>query len=178
VKADDAAKEEEPASQGKHKFEVQFEKKTSVLEDVSRQMRAYIEFIKTLQSELGEKEVIRLLNINSANFGKQTGARQAASSPDTKFATFTQTFRTPRMEKSLTLEIVEDTDTVFELKVTECIWAKVFRDAGLGGEIGHAAICNMDYYWPQAFNESFKMERTKTLMQGHECCNHRYIDTA
>jgi len=57
------------------------------------------------------------------------------------------------------------------------LWASVFRDAGLGGEIGHAAVCNMDFFWPRAFNKRFKMERSKALMQGHECCNHRYIDT-
>jgi len=61
--------------------------------------------------------------------------------------------------------------------VTECLLATVFREAGLGGEIGHATVCNMDYAWPQAFNKSFKMERTKTLMQGDKICNHRYIDT-
>jgi len=58
------------------------------------------------------------------------------------------------------------------------VWAKVFRDAGLGGEIGHAALCNMDYHWPPSFNEHIKMERSKTLMQGDDHCNHRYIDTA
>ena len=178
VKADDAAKQEAPADDGTHKFEVEFEQKTSLLRQMSRENRTFIEFIKTLQTELDEKEVIRLLNINSANVGKRIGSRQAANSPDTKFATFTQTFRGPQMERALSLETIEDTDKVFELKVTECIWAKVFRDAGLGGEIGHAAVCNMDYYWPPAFNPDFKMERTKTLMQGNECCNHRYIDTA
>ena len=40
-----------------------------------------------------------------------------------------------------------------------------------------AALCNMDYSWPTAFNPKFKMERDKTLMQGHDCCNHRYVDT-
>lgn len=177
VKADDEAKQEKPAEDGKHKWEVEYEQKTTMLRQVSRQNMAYIQFIKTLQSELDEKELIRLLNINSANFGTQTGKRQAANSPDTKFATFTQTFRGPQMERALSLETIEDTDKVFELKVTECIWAKVFRDAGLGGEIGHAAVCNMDYSWPPAFNPDFKMERTKTLMQGDDCCNHRYIDT-
>jgi hypothetical protein len=81
------------------------------------------------------------------------------------------------MGEALTLEIVEDTEKVFELKVTECLWATVFKSAGLEGEIGHAAVCNMDYAWPRAFNPDFKMERSKTLMQGDDCCNHRYIDT-
>jgi hypothetical protein len=36
----------------------------------------------------------------------------------------------------------------------------------------------MDYYWPPAFNPNFRMERTKTLMQGHDECNHRYVDAS
>jgi hypothetical protein len=177
AKADDAAKQEEPADEGTHKFEVEFEQKTTMLRQISQQNNSYIDFIKTLQDELDEEELLRLLNTHSAKVGKRIGSRQAENSPDAKFRTFTETFRGPRMEKFLTLETIEDTDKVFELKVTECIWAKVFRDAGLGGEVGHAAVCNMDYYWPTAFNPDFKMERTKTLMQGHDCCNHRYIDT-
>lgn len=178
AKADETAKQEKPADEGKHKWEVEFEQKTTMLRQVSRQNNSYIDFIKTLQDELDEKELLRLLNTHSANVGKRIGSRQAKNSPDAKFRTFTETFRGPQMERFLTMEITEDTDKVFEIRATECIWAKVFRDAGLGGEIGHAAVCNMDYYWPAAFNPDFKMERTKTLMQGHDCCNHRYIDTA
>lgn len=81
-------------------------------------------------------------------------------------------------DRTLTMKIVEDTDRVLQLEVTECVWAEVFRDAGLRGRIGHAAVCNMDYYWPPAFNPSFKMKRTKTLMQGDNSCNQRSIDTA
>ena len=168
----------EKDAQGQHKFEVEFEKTTTTLREVGQQNRNYIWFIKTLQNELDEDELVRLLNICSAEFGRQAGERQAKRSSDTTFQTFAATFRPPRYENSLTHEIVTDTEKVFELKVTECVWAKVFRDAGLDGRIGHAAVCNMDYHWPQAFNPAFKMERTKTLMQGHDCCNHRYINTA
>lgn len=176
--ADEKTDKAEKVAQGKHKFEVEFEQTTTTLREVSRQNRNFILFIKTLQKELDEDELVRLLDICSAGFGRQAGAQQAKNSPDTTFQTFTAIFRPPRFEKSLTHEIVTDTDKVFELKVTECVWAKVFRDAGLGGRVGHAAVCNMDYDWPQAFNPAFKMERTKTLMEGHDCCNHRYINTA
>lgn len=178
VDAEEAAKQDAPRDKALHKFEVEFEQKTTMLQQVTRGNRAYIEFIKTLQSELEEEELMRLLKIHSASIGRQVGERQAKGSPDTSFQTFVATFRPPNFDKSLTLEITEDTEKVFELRITECVWAKVFREAGLGGEIGHAAICNMDYYWPPAFNKDFKMARTKTLMQGHDCCNHRYIDTA
>ena len=160
-----------------HKFDVEFERTTTPRMRVMEGNRNLISFIKTLQGEMDEEELIRLLNINSAKSGREVGTRQAKNSPDTSFQTFVSTFRPPRYQDVLTLEIVEDTAKAFELKVTECVWASVYRDAGLGGAIGHAAVCNMDYYWPEAFNENFKMVRDKTLMQGHDHCNHRYLDT-
>ena len=102
---------------------------------------------------------------------------QARNSPDRSFQTFVATFRPPRYANTLTHEVVEDTENAFQLKVTECIWAEVFKEAGLDGEIGYAAVCNMDNTWPTAFNPRFRMERTKTLMQGDEECNHRYLQS-
>ncbi len=164
--------------QEQHKFDVRSELSLSVRQRVGMQFGNMIEFIRTLQAEIGEEELIRLLNRYSAEVGRRTGEQQASSSPDTGFQTFVATFRPPRYANSLTHEVVRDEEKVFELRVTECVWAETFRNAGLGGEIGHAAVCNMDYYWPAAFNPRFKMERSKTLMQGDEICNHRYIDTA
>jgi hypothetical protein len=136
-----------------------------------------IQLVQVLKSEFAEPELVRLLNLMSENNGRQVGARQARHSPDTSFQTFVQVFRPPNFANTLTHRVVEDTEKVFGLEVTECVFAEVMQNAGLGGEIGHAAVCNMDYYWPAAFNPNFKMERTKTLMQGHDICNHRYIDT-
>lgn len=167
----------EPAPQDQHRFDVPEDLSLSPRQRAAMMNRGLIEFVKTLQDELDETELIRLLNVNSAKVGKQVGERQAANSPDTSFQTFVQVFRPPNFANSLTHEIVEDTDKVFRLRVTECLTAETLRNAGLGGEIGHAAVCNMDYYWPPAFNPKFKMERSKTLMQGHDHCNHCYMNT-
>ena len=53
-------------------------------------------------------------------------------------------------------------------------WAKTFREAG-SADIGYAAVCHEDYAACQAFNPKIKMIRTKTLMQGDGCCDHRLI---
>jgi hypothetical protein len=160
-----------------HKFDVEFEQMTTSRRRVEEQNRYLIKFINALRGEMDEKELIRLLNIYSAELGRDAGVRHAQRVPDTSFESFVSNFRPPNYQNLLTLAIVEDTAKAFELKVTECVWASVYRDAGLGGPIGHAAVCNMDNYWPGAFNPAFKMVRDKTLMQGHECCNHRYLDT-
>ncbi len=172
-----AGLDQKPTQQGQHKFDVPQDISMSSRQRAQMMNRGLAQFIRTLRNELGEPELVRLLNLMSEDIGKQVGARQAQNSPDTSFQSFVQVFRPPNFADSLTHEVVEDTEKVFALEVTECISAEVMQSAGLGGEVGHAAVCNMDYYWPPAFNPSFKMERTKTLMQGHDICNHRYIDT-
>ena len=74
------------------------------------------------------------------------------------------------------MEIVENMDTAYELKVTECIWASTFL-AAKAGDIGYASVCIGDYTWAEGFNPKIKLVRDKTLMQGHDICNHRYIWT-
>ena len=172
-----AALAQEASEQELHKFDVQRDAKLSRKQVVQIENSKLFDFIRTLQTELEEPELLRLLNANSANTGRRAGENQRRNSPDGEFQTFVATFRPPRYAGALTHEIVEDSKKVFELRVTECVWAAAFREAGLDGVIGHAAVCNMDYYWPTAFNPDFIMERDRTLMQGHDHCNHRYIDT-
>jgi hypothetical protein len=159
-----------------HKFDAKLDRQFSSRELTEMSARGMKPVITAMREELGDGETIRILNVSSAEIGREFGKRQAQSVPETSFENFTAGFRQMLSGNSLTGEVVEDTETVFALEVTECIWPEVFRAAGLDGDIGHAAVCNMDYYWPPAFNPAFRMERSKTLMQGHDCCNHRYMD--
>lgn len=74
----------------------------------------------------------------------------------------------------LDLETLELTDNVFELKVTNCLWAKTFRDKD-SADIGYATICHGDFSSAAAYHPKLKLERTKTLMEGHDCCNFKFI---
>jgi hypothetical protein len=166
------------AAQGVHKFDIKRTMQLSSRDTTRMANQAFISFIKTLRDEIGDSETTRLLNAYTAAYGRRIGEQQAKTAPDTTFRTFTARFRPPNYADTLTLEVVEDTEHAFGLRVTECVWAAVFREAGLGGDIGHAAVCNMDYYWPTAFNPKFSMERTRTLMRGDDHCDHRYLSGA
>ncbi|MFC1483977.1 L-2-amino-thiazoline-4-carboxylic acid hydrolase [Candidatus Neomarinimicrobiota bacterium] len=161
-----------------HRFDTPLDRPVTYRQRIALQHETMIRFIKHLRTTTEEKELITMLKGFSADNGRQVGERQAEEAADTTFGTFVEIFRPPNYQYTLTHEIVEDTDKAFQLRVTECLWANTYNDAEVGGEIGHAAICNMDYYWPTAFNPAFKMERDRTLMQGHDQCNHRYLDTS
>jgi hypothetical protein len=80
----------------------------------------------------------------------------------------------PLMDNAITVEIVEESEAALEVRVTECLWAKTFREAD-GADIGYACICHPDFAMAKAFNPNMRMIRDKTLMQGHSHCNHRWV---
>jgi len=96
--------------------------------------------------------------------------------PKRDLETWTADFRKPNSfwQHVLTFQFVEDTPLAVEFKITECLWAKTFREAE-AADIGYAAICYGDVASAQAYNPKMKFTRTQTLMQGHTFCNHRYV---
>ncbi len=158
----------------KHKFDEAFDRPLTFRQFFGARYGEFIQLAKALEKEMGQDKLLDFLSKNTEARLFQAGQRQAKQSPDQSFATYVNTFKGPNYDKTLTMEIVEDTDKAFELKVTECIWASVFLQAK-AGEIGYAAVCFGDYAWAQGFNAKIKLVRDKTLMQGHEFCNHRYV---
>ena len=106
----------------------------------------------------------------------RTGQDTAHHLPCNDFAAFNAWAREPShfWKHVLTFEIVEDTPQAFEVKVAECLWAKTFREIG-AADIGYLLICHPDYAYCQGFNPKITMSRSKTLMQGDNDCNHRWV---
>lgn len=74
----------------------------------------------------------------------------------------------------LTIEVIENRENFVSLRFTECLNAKVFRELD-AADIGYATLCHGDEAWARAFNPKIKFVRTKTLMEGDDCCDHCYI---
>lgn len=159
----------------KHKFDKEMDKILTYRQYMKLRYGEFIQIVKAFAKEFGKDKVIDFLKKRDRENMLKYGQNQAKKSPDNSFQAYVSMFRNnPYYDKTLTMEIVEDTETAFEIKVTECIWATTFRQAD-AGEFGYAAICFGDYAWAEGFNPKIKMVRDKTLMQGKEFCNHRYV---
>jgi hypothetical protein len=136
----------------------------------------FIPLMKALANDVGRERFIEML--------KKAGSETAVEEVRTTMqdlavknpSTFLRPLREPsrRVKHTLTWEIIEDTEEAAEIKVTECLWAKTFREAD-AADIGYAILCHGDYAAAPAFSPKMKMIRTKTLMQAHDCCNHRWV---
>jgi len=159
----------------KHKFDQEYPTKLTYKQFFATRYGEYIRLARALEKEFGKEKTIELLKKFTAEDMRQYGQTQAEKATDQNLKTYTAQFGNPNAYKNtLTKEVVESTDKAFELKVTECIWATTFLDAK-AGDIGYAAVCWGDYAWAEGFNSKIKLVRDKTLMQGHEYCNHRYV---
>ena len=136
---------------------------------------AYIPQMQYLADEIGRVRILEMIKKGAAENIIKVIKDSPQRFPKRDFATFVSFFKNnPQLDNTLTYSIVEDTDKAFEVKVTECLWAKTFLYAK-AGDIGFAGVCFADYASASAFNPKIKMIRDKTLMQGHDCCNHRYV---
>ena len=160
----------------KHKFDAEYKRKMTYKDYWAARFAEFIYLAKAMEKEMGKDKLIEFLKKTTTEKWIKRGQDHANRSPDNSFKTYVSTFRPPRYRAQLTHEVVVDTDTVFELKVTECLTSWAFRQAN-AADIGHAYICFGDYAWAESFNPKIKMVRDKTLMQGHDYCNHRYILT-
>jgi hypothetical protein len=71
-------------------------------------------------------------------------------------------------------EIVEDTDNVYEIKHTECIYAKMFREDD-AADIGYAMMCHDYETVYTTFNPKIKFSNPKNLMKGDDVCIERLV---
>ncbi len=70
-------------------------------------------------------------------------------------------------------QLVDRTPISMKFKVTRCPLAERMRQLD-AAELGFAYYCAYDIGFCQGLNPAIKFTRTKTLMQGHDCCDHAY----
>jgi hypothetical protein len=69
---------------------------------------------------------------------------------------------------------VKLTDNIYESRTTRCLWAETFRRKN-AGDIGYANTCHGDFAAAKTYNPKLRLERTKTLMEGDDYCDFKYI---
>lgn len=110
-----------------------------------------------LSNELGRDKLIEMLKRATDKVCSQPGYESRLSS----------TMPNQFWNNVLDIQVVENSASTRIYKITNCLWAKVFREAK-AEDIGYALVCYGDYAVAKTNNET--LERDKTLMQGNDCC--------
>lgn len=132
--------------------------------------------MQEIASEIGREKFLEILKKASFEANRKLGESLSKRVSRNDLSFFAGAFLNPGVDfqHSMTYKIIENTEQAFEVKVTECLTEVTFREAD-ALDIGFAGVCYADYGFPEGLNPKIKMVRDKTLMQGHNCCNHRYV---
>lgn len=134
-----------------------------------------VPILQGLAKESGEEEFLQALRKVAFECAFKAGQEKARQLPSNDLAAFKGAGEPRHFGKHVfTLETIEDSPQALELRVAECLYAKTFREMG-AAKIGYSLICHRDYGDCQGFNPKITMMRSKTLMQGDDYCNHRFV---
>lgn len=75
------------------------------------------------------------------------------------------------------MEVLEQTPTTYSFDVHRCPYYEKYLGLGLA-EFGVAFSCCRDAPFARGLNANLRLERSKTIMEGADCCDFRYyLDT-
>ena len=82
-------------------------------------------------------------------------------------------WESPRVKRTHTYSITENTSNSVTYIVTECIWAETFKSLE-ATDLGDLMMCQTDFASAKAYNPKITLTRSKTIMNGDECCDFTY----
>lgn len=113
--------------------------------------------LKVAAKQLGREKLVEILkNSTDEVYANPDFGKQFRANLPVKF-----------WNNVLKQEVLENSANRRIVKITECLWAKTFRESD-AADFGYAMLCYGDYASARADRQ--KLERETTLMQGHDCC--------
>ncbi len=136
--------------------------------------RNMIPVLKELRRDIGREKLLPMLQGAASRAAVENISKTAPKPPNNTLAAYAPDMADYFWSHVLTMDWIERTDVTVEIRVTRCLWAETFRGAD-AADIGYATICHPDFAATTAYNPKIRMTRTRTLMQGFDCCNHRWV---
>ncbi|HTX79155.1 MAG TPA: L-2-amino-thiazoline-4-carboxylic acid hydrolase [Longilinea sp.] len=131
----------------------------------------FIPYLRLLEKEIGHDKVIQSLQQLSIQEAEEYAREVTEARGKNDLSIFKENYNpsTP----TLTLEVLEDTEDVYCIQITECLWADCFRQAN-AADLGLAAVCSGDAPFARFVNPQIDLDIEGTLMEGKPYCKLRY----
>jgi hypothetical protein len=145
-----------------------------LIEQVKIQAKVLVPLVRALHAELGEEQANAIVRKALAEpyrkYGEKWWQAQGACSLGDGIASAFEMFASG---DALHYEVVKQARDAFELNVTECRYAKFYKEIG-APELGFLLTCSADFAMAEGFGANVRLTRTQTIMQGASHCDFRY----
>ena len=136
----------------------------------------FIPYLKLLDKEIGHEQVIKSLQKLALQEAEEYAEHVVRTKGKNDLSVFKEDYSptTPGISDMLTIAVMEDTEEAYGIKITECLWAEVFRQAG-AADFGYAAVCYGDVPFAHFVNPQIDLDLEGTIMEGKPFCMLRYF---
>lgn len=76
---------------------------------------------------------------------------------------------------ALEIKMIKETEKELFFDVSYCGYVEIYEKLGVK-KLGCILSCIRDFYFLEGFNPKITLKRTKTLMEGGDCCDFRYTE--
>jgi hypothetical protein len=146
-----------------------------LIDQVRIQAQVLVPLVRNLQAELGEERanaiVRKALGDLYREYGEKWWRTQGARNFGEKMASAFDMFAAG---DALSYEVVKQAPDAFEVNVTECRYARFYKEIG-APELGFLLTCSSDFPMTEGFGTDVQLTRTQTIMQGASHCDFRYV---
>jgi hypothetical protein len=136
-----------------------------------------VELSRAFEDAIGKDRALEIIRKWTEKSVTESVKNQMSKKPIKSFEDFKrlrkEQEKSPGWMHMLTLTHPEETSRKFCYDITECLWAKTFREMD-AADLGYVLKCSHDFAMARAMHPKLRLKRTKTLMQGDSCCNHVY----
>jgi hypothetical protein len=132
--------------------------------------------MKNLSEQIGKEKFLEMLKKATSEVAVREVEETYRDQPKRDLATLLADMKKPGSlyQHTLTFEFVKDTEKEADVRITECLWARTFREAK-AGDLGYAMICHGDIASTKAYNPKITLNRPKILMKGDDECRFHWV---
>ncbi len=149
------------------------EKNLNRIEKRAIEALAVAPVIKMLFEKIGEKEALSILENVNAQEAFQRGQDLMKSEKNNGIKALVKDVSTWGDGGVFEIEVLEETESTYFFNVHECPYQQKYKELGLT-EMGVGLSCCRDAPFALGLNPRLKLARTKTIMEGSDCCDFRY----
>jgi len=128
--------------------------------------------IKAFIEELGEEKALAVVRSVIGKLARQSGMELAKALGGNTMADLARGLTAWAKGDAYEMEVLALSEKEYVYNITRCRYAEMYKDIGLA-DLGVILSCGRDFELITGFNPKMTLTRTKTIMEGCDCCDFR-----
>lgn len=149
------------------------------INDVSILVRREIEaliaipLIEAFSEAFGEEKTLKIASEVIIKLAGESGKEMAKHAGGNQFTDLAKVSASYSKGNALDVEVLDFNEKVMNMDVTRCRYSEMYEKHGLREKYGFLLSCGRDFALYHGFNKDMDVKRSKTIMEGGDCCDFR-----